>query len=45
MNQIKDNWFSEIDNELWPGHAFSLEVNQLLYNKKSQFQDIIVFNK
>jgi spermidine synthase len=45
MNSLKENWFSEIDEELWPGHCFSLKCDQLLYNKKSKYQDVLVFNK
>ena len=45
MNSLKDNWFSEIDEELWPGHCFSLKCDQLLYNQKSKYQDVLVFNK
>eukprot|EP00754_Rhynchopus_humris_P036750 Rhum_TRINITY_DN18844_c0_g1::Rhum_TRINITY_DN18844_c0_g1_i1::g.168524::m.168524/K00797/speE, SRM; spermidine synthase len=43
-NQIKDGWFSEISQEMWPGQALSLEVDgELLWNKKSDFQDVLVF--
>lgn len=42
MDNIKDGWFKETCT-LWPGQAMSLEVDEVLYNKKSKFQDIMVF--
>jgi len=42
MEFFKKNWFSEL-GELWPGQTFSLEVQEVLYHKKSKFQDVIVF--
>lgn len=39
---IKDGWFME-KNSQWPGQANSLEVKQVLEHKKSDFQDILVF--
>lgn len=44
MNSLKEGWFSEIDEELWPGNCFSLRCDKLLYNQKSKYQDIIVFH-
>lgn len=35
-------WFSEI-NKQWPGQALSLEVEEVLFEGKSKYQDIIVF--
>lgn len=29
----------------WPGQAFSLEVKEILYHKKSDYQDILVFER
>lgn len=37
-----DGWFHE-RNELWPGQAFSLQVTKVLYHRRSNFQDILVF--
>ena len=45
MNSLKQGWFSEVDNNLWPGHCFSLEVDKELYHQKSKYQDVLVFNK
>jgi spermidine synthase len=28
---------------LWPGQAFSLKVEEILYNQRSEYQDILVF--
>ncbi|XP_030379922.1 spermidine synthase [Scaptodrosophila lebanonensis] len=40
MNFIKNNWFSEIQDELWPGQMFSLKIKEVLHKEKSKFQDI-----
>ncbi|CAH3044500.1 unnamed protein product [Porites evermanni] len=42
MDLIKNGWFSEINDE-WPGEAFSLEVEKILYTGKSKYQDILIF--
>jgi len=42
MNQIQNGWFSEIST-MWPGQAQSLEVKEVLWDKKSDFQDVLVF--
>ncbi|KAG5886183.1 hypothetical protein JTB14_036052 [Gonioctena quinquepunctata] len=42
MDQIRNGWFSEI-NEMWPGQFFSLEVKEVLYHEKSDYQDILLF--
>jgi len=39
---LKDGWFSEYGT-LWPGQAFSLEVEKVLHEIKSEFQEIIVY--
>lgn len=41
MDAMKKGWFSEL-NELWPGVALSLEVEEILHSERSQFQDILV---
>lgn len=40
MNKISSGWFSEIQDELWPGQSFSLKVKEVLHTEKSEFQDI-----
>lgn len=42
MNTIKDGWFSEI-SELWPGQAMSLQVEDVLFQERSKYQDVLVF--
>ncbi|MCF8091489.1 MAG: spermidine synthase [Desulfotignum sp.] len=39
---VKDGWFFEICN-MWPGMALSLEIENILYDEKSLFQHIQVF--
>ncbi|CCF59621.1 hypothetical protein KAFR_0H02120 [Kazachstania africana CBS 2517] len=41
---IVDGWFREINDKSFPGQAFSLRVDKLLYQFKSEFQDILVFH-
>ncbi|MBU1344692.1 MAG: spermidine synthase [Proteobacteria bacterium] len=40
--KIKDGWFSETCY-MWPGVSLSLEIEQVLYSKKSKFQQIDVY--
>ncbi|XP_043937138.1 spermidine synthase [Protopterus annectens] len=42
MDLIKDGWFTE-KCALWPGQAMSLQVEEVLYHKRSRFQDVLVF--
>ena len=44
MNRIQNGWFSEI-NDQWPGQALSLEVEEILFEGKSKYQDILVFKR
>ena len=44
MDNIKEGWFTERCT-LWPGQALSLQVDHVLHNKKSQFQDVMVFKR
>ena len=44
MNKIKNGWFSEV-NDQWPGQALSLEVENILFEGKSKYQDILVFKR
>jgi len=41
MDLLKKGWYSEV-NEQWPGQAMSLEVEEVLWDKKSKFQHVIV---
>ena len=39
---IVDGWFME-KNKQWPGQAFSLEVEEVMFTTTSKYQDILVF--
>jgi len=41
-NKIINGWFSEIC-PMWPGISLSLEIKDVLYSKKSKFQQIDLF--
>jgi spermidine synthase len=43
MKKLGDNWFSEVHETLWPGRALSLQVDKVIYEDRSEFQDICVF--
>lgn len=45
MNALKQNWFSEVDEELWPDCCFSLKCDEVLYDQKSKYQHVQVFKK
>lgn len=40
MEAIAKGWFSEIQDELWPGQIFSLKIKSVLHEEKSKYQDI-----
>jgi len=39
---IANGWFSESEI-MWPGQAMSLKVEEVLYEGRSEFQDVLVF--
>jgi len=39
---IADEWFTEKE-VMWPGQKMSLKVEKVLFNQKSEFQDVLVF--
>uniref|UniRef100_A0A146L2V2 Spermidine synthase n=1 Tax=Lygus hesperus TaxID=30085 RepID=A0A146L2V2_LYGHE len=41
MDSFKRGWFTE-RNELWPGMCISVETDKVLYEGKSEFQEILV---
>ncbi|KAI8422173.1 hypothetical protein MSG28_006081 [Choristoneura fumiferana] len=43
MDTLKKNWFTEAC-ELWPGGTFSFEVKEVLYNERSEYQNVQVFD-
>jgi len=40
---VSDSWFGEKE-VMWPGQQFSLKVEKVLFQGKSPFQDILVFD-
>ncbi|URD75844.1 spermidine synthase [Musa troglodytarum] len=42
LSAIMPGWFSEI-NPMWPGEAHSLKVEKVLFQGKSDFQNVVVF--
>ncbi|KAH9280993.1 Spermidine synthase [Echinococcus granulosus] len=42
MNSVMQGWFSEVSSD-FPGQAFSLQINEVLFEGKSEFQDILIF--
>ncbi|VDM30894.1 unnamed protein product [Hydatigera taeniaeformis] len=42
MNSVIKGWFSEVSSD-FPGQAFSLQVNEVLFEGKSEFQEILIF--
>ncbi|XP_006812014.1 spermidine synthase-like [Saccoglossus kowalevskii] len=42
MNSIQNGWFREV-SPLWPSQCMSLEVEEVLYEGRSDFQDVLVF--
>ncbi|GJQ85317.1 SpdS, partial [Trypoxylus dichotomus] len=41
MDSVRNGWFVE-RNDLWPGQRTSLEVEEVLYSGRSEYQDIMV---
>lgn len=39
---LMKGWFSEV-NAQWPGQAMSLEVEEVLFDQKSEYQHVLVF--
>lgn len=37
-----NGWFSEVNSQ-WPGQAMSLEVEEVLFEQKSEYQHVLVF--
>ncbi|KAF9624602.1 hypothetical protein IFM89_012024 [Coptis chinensis] len=42
MSSVIPGWFSEI-SPMWPGEAHSLKVEKILFQQKSKYQDVMVF--
>lgn len=37
---IKDGWFREISETMWPGEAMTLRVKKVLHAARSKYQDV-----
>ena len=44
MDALKKGWYSDVNPE-WPGQAFSLEVEEVLHQEKTQETDILIFKR
>ncbi|KAH0458065.1 hypothetical protein IEQ34_013380 [Dendrobium chrysotoxum] len=42
VSAIIPGWFSEM-SPMWPGEAHSLKIEEILYQGKSEYQDVMVF--
>ncbi|KAF3796224.1 Spermidine synthase [Nymphaea thermarum] len=42
INTIVQGWFSEM-SPMWPGEAHSLKIEEIIFQGKSDYQDVIVF--
>lgn len=40
---IKDGWFTEVSDTMWPGQAMTLRVKEILHTEQSKYQDVLVF--
>lgn len=45
MNAVKDGWYSDINEKMWPGQAMSLQVDEILHHERSEYQDVLVFKR
>ena len=44
MDKHMKGWFTEM-NDMWPGQAMAMQVDEILHHEKSQYQDILVFKR
>ncbi|CAI5462525.1 unnamed protein product [Closterium sp. Yama58-4] len=42
MDTVMKGWFSEV-SPMWPGEAHSLKIDKVLFEGKSDFQDVAIF--
>ena len=45
MNVFKKGWFTEVSETEFPGQAQSLEVEEVLHEEETKFQDILIFKR
>lgn len=41
---LKSGWFSEVSDR-WPGFAIALEVKEVLLHERSEYQDVLVYDR
>ena len=44
MSQVESGWFREM-NDQWEGYSVGLKIEKVLFEGKSQYQDILVFKR
>jgi hypothetical protein len=44
-NKTDKQWFREENPSFWPGQAFALEIDEVLYHQQSKYQDVLVFKR
>lgn len=44
MDQQMKGWFTEL-SPMWPGQAFSIKIKKMLFEKRSKYQDIKIFER
>ena len=45
MDSLHPGWFSELNDEIVPGQSFSLQVDHMIHEEKSQYQKIQIFKR
>jgi len=44
MSTIENGWFREM-NEQWSGYSVGLKIKKVLFEGKSDYQDILLFER
>ena len=44
MASIEDGWFCEI-NDLWFGQSMSFQIEEMLCQRKTKYQDVLIFKR
>lgn len=44
MSVVENGWYREM-NEQWEGYSVGLKIDKILYEGKSKYQDIVVFQR
>ncbi|CAF0794447.1 unnamed protein product [Rotaria sordida] len=43
IDENNNKWFREKNSEFWPGQEFLIEIEEILYQQRSKYQDVLVF--